>query len=357
MIAVEEYATQRMAMVPRYRAGVGAVLTEGKLSSNESPYGPSPRVRAALAGAVDHVGRYDGGAETALAVAAHLGVPREQVVLTNGSDELCFLIGTVFLVGRPSVVVVSDPSYAIDVTVSLIAGSEVRRVPLRNGAHDVDGLVAASAGAHVLWLPVPHNPTGCGLTQSEVESLLSRVGEDCLVVLDEAYRGFVPEGQRIDSIGLVQRHPNLVLQRTFSKDYGMAGLRSGFGVGSPAVIGALEAARGPFAVNAVALAATRAGLESEAWRRMTADAAARERERFEAFLDEQGIEYLPSQANFVAVRVPFERIRDALEREGLSVRPGEDLGLPGWCRISMGLPAPMARMRHVLRETIGRSRG
>lgn len=350
MSALEEYAASRMAAVPAYSPGAASADPTGKLSSNEAPFGPSPTVRRALGGIADSLNRYDGGQRALDAVARSVGVDASRVILTNGSDELCFLIATVFLAARDGVVVVSQPGYAIDATVSRIARSEIRTVPLRDGEHDLEALAAASVGAHVLWIPVPHNPTGVGVDPAAFERMLAAVPADCLVVLDEAYRGFQDEDARIDSLALLERFDNLLVQRTMSKDHGLAGLRVGFGLGRPRIIAALNAARGPFTVNAAALAATEADLENDDWRRMTVDLVRRERTRFESFLREEGIEYLPSQANFVAVRVPWGDISAALDREGLRVRPGEDLGMPGWCRISMGLPAPMARLRLVLRE-------
>lgn len=350
MTALEAYAAARMAGVPAYRAGADSASPTGKLSSNESPFGPSPAIRAAIAASIDAVNRYDNGRAVRDALAANLGLPGERLILTNGSDELCFLISTVFLARRDAVVVLSEPSYAIDVTVSVIAGAEVRRVPLVDGAHDLAALAAASEGAQLLWLPVPHNPTGRAVDPAELLELLAAVPDDCLVVLDEAYRGFVDEDALLDSIALLEAHPNLLVQRTLSKDHGLAGLRVGYGLGSAPLVAALEAARGPFTVNAAGLAAARATLDSEPWRRMAVSLVRRERDHLHTLLDELGIEHVRSQANFVTVRIPWPAVRDALGRHGLSVRAGEDLGLPGWCRISMGLPAPMARLRQVVRE-------
>lgn len=350
MSDLARYATERMVAVPAYTPGAPAPTPAGKLSSNESPFGPSPEARDAVVASIDSLGRYDGGEDVRASIAASTGVAPERLVLTNGSDELCYLIAQVFLARREAVVVLSDPTYAIDLTVSLLAGSEVRRVPLRDGGHDIPALAEASREAQLLWIPVPHNPTGRGIRPADFQELLDSVPESCLVVLDEAYRGFVDDEELIDSLALVDRHPNLLVQRTLSKDHGLAGLRVGYGFASEEIIAALHAARGPFTVNAAGLAAAAASLGSDRWRLMTVDLVRRERERLETLLDELGIDYLPSQANFVTVHVPWSAISPALEREQLRVRAGEDLGMPGWCRISMGLPAPMARMRKILRD-------
>jgi histidinol-phosphate aminotransferase len=325
-----------------------------KLSSNESPLGPAPAVRDALVGAVSSVQRYPDQAQALQALAGHLGVAPTQLLLTNGSDELCYLIAAAFL-GPGTVAVVGDPCYQIDATASLLSGATVHRVPLRDGAHDLEAMAKAAQDAAVVWLPTPHNPTGVAAEPSEVETLVEQVPADCLVVVDEAYRAFCDEGLRPMAPELVAAHPNMVFQRTLSKDWGLAGVRIGYGLGAPRVIDVLGRARPPFSVNSLALAAVGAAGASRPWRDMTVARVIEQRSLLEAELDRLGIEHFPSQANFVTARIDPDLVAAALAPSGLVVRDGRDLGLPGWVRISVGWAPAMAQLRAALARLASRS--
>ena len=351
--ALPTHARERLELLRSYRAGGAAENPAGKLSSNESPLGPAPQVRLAIAAAAHEVNRYPDarGLETAVGIAE--GVPSEQVILTNGSDELCYLIAALFM-GPGSVVVLSDPCYQIDELVTRLHRGEPRLIPIRpDGGHDLMGLARAASDAAIVWLPTPHNPTGVAVEPDELIRFLDAVPESCLVVLDEAYRTYVAPELRPSTVELVTRYPNLLAQRTFSKSYALAGMRVGYGFGNPEVIEALKQIKPPFNVGSVSLAAAQAALESIAWRDYTVDLVRRERERFERTLVMLGVEHFPSQANFVTVRFDdLDRVQTALVAAGLSVRDGADLGMPGWVRISMGAPAVMAQLRAILEEIV-----
>jgi histidinol-phosphate aminotransferase len=320
----------------------------GKLSSNEAPLGPSPAVRAAIAASLSAVNRYPEQGLVIDALARYVGVAADRLILTNGSDELCYLVATVLL-GPGRVAVVGEPCYQIDATASLLSGASVRRVPLRpDGGHDLEAMARASAGASVVWLPSPHNPTGVACDPAELGHFLAQVPEDCLVVLDEAYRAFSGTEVRPDVLGLLASHPNLLVQRTLSKDWALAGLRVGYGLASTALVDALTRARPPFSVNSLALAAIQAGAASEDWRAISVALVCRERARLERALGSLGVEYFPSQANFVTARLDLERLGPALAASGTVVRSGADLGIPGWVRISIGWPPQMAVLRATL---------
>lgn len=340
-------AATRLAAVPGYQPGAAAPSETGKLSSNESPLGASPRVIEALSEALHRVHRYPEEDTVRGKVAARVGVTDLNVVLTNGSDELCSLLATVF-VEPGDTVVSSDPAYGIDTKVSVLAGATLRLVPLHQGAHDLESLTAASVGARLLWLPSPHNPTGSAVSLTALDRLLDRIDPSCLVVLDEAYRAYLDPSQRPDAPALLARHPNLVVQRTFSKDQALAGLRLGYGVAAPPIVSLLSRVRAPFSVNALALVAAGAALEDRAWEQMAVAQVVAERERLQVFLDSLSVEYIPSQANFVTARIPHHLLAPHLAAEQLTVRPGESLGMPGWVRISIGTPQTMARLRRQL---------
>jgi histidinol-phosphate aminotransferase len=345
-------AEERLLGLPGYSPGrpsPGPVA--GKLSSNEAPLGPSPAVRSALAAHLGRAARYPDETRAVAAVAAEAGVEPSRVLLTNGSDELCYLIATVFL-GPGRVAVLGDPCYQIDAVASLLTGATLRRVPLRDGRHDIGAMAEAAVDAAVVWLPSPHNPTGAAARPGDLEALLDRVPEDCLVVLDEAYRAFLDPSWRPDVGALLAAHPNLIVQRTLSKDWALAGLRVGYGLGPPELMTALARVRPPFSVNAMALAATEAAAGTPEWRAMAVARVREERARLEAELTRLGVEYFPSQANFVTARLDPGLVAPALAASGLVVRSGEDLGLPGWVRISVGWAPRMAQLRGVLR-TLG----
>jgi histidinol-phosphate aminotransferase len=356
-------ALEKVADVPGYRQGRSArgAGAGGKLSSNESPFGPPPAVRVALSAATENLNRYPEETPVLDQLAQHLGVDVERLVLTNGSDELCYLLARLVLDDAPGepgarrqgFAVVGEPCYQIDATASTLAGAPIVRVPLVGGAHDLGAMArVAREGATLVWLPSPHNPTGVAVASEEFVAFLDEVPGDCLVVLDEAYGGFTQCDDPNATLKLSEGRPNLLVQRTFSKDWGLAGLRVGYAVGDATLIGALRRARPPFSVNALALAAVSAVLSCEEWRASVVDHVVKERTLLESTLEELGVAFFPSEANFVTCALSFPDLRDALTSEGLSVRDGADLGLPGWTRITVGWAPQMAALRDVLRHHV-----
>lgn len=343
-------AEARLRDIPAYQPGrPGPGPASGKLSSNESPFGPAPAVRAAMAAAASMAGHYPDEHRARAMLAARAGVPLSAILLTNGSDELCYLLASVFLApGR--VAVLGDPPYQIDATASLLAGATLNRVPLRGGAHDLDAMAAAARHAAVVWLPSPHNPTGTAMAPADLAAFLRQVPENCLVVLDEAYRAFADPAYQPDIGPLLAAHPNLVVQRTLSKDWALAGLRVGYALAAPALVEVLSRARPPFSVNSVALAAIEGSDRAVAWQAMTVARVREQRSLLANELGRLGVEYFPSQANFIAARLEAGLVGPPLAASGLAVRPGADLGLPGWVRISIGWAPQMAALRAVLRE-------
>ena len=338
-------------VVTPYRPGAVSDEPSGKLSSNESYLGPGPAVIAAIEAVAPDVHLYRTSDGLRDVIATRLGVDAGQVIVTNGSDEVCYLLGAA-LIERGDRVVLSDPPYRIDEIVSVLNGGDLAHVPIRDGAHDLEALAAASQDAKLVWLPTPHNPTGVALSPEQVEGFLAAVPGRCWVVIDEAYRAFLPREQRPDAVRLLARHPNLIVQRTLSKSAGLAGARVGFALGSPELVGSLERLRAPFNVNAVALAAALASLEHPAWGEYAVTQVRRRRQEFEAFLAELGVEFWPSQTNFVSLHPrSVEAAVAALGMRGISVRDGADLGLPGWIRVTIGSAPRMRLVRESLIET------
>ena len=355
MVGVATRAAERVAEVPVYRPGRPSPGPDaGKLSSNEAPLGPSPEIRAALSASVARVNRYPEQARAVDALAQYVGTSPDRLILTNGSDELCYLVATLLL-GPGRVAVIGEPCYQIDATASLVSGASLRRVPLQAGGHDLAAMARAAKGASVVWLPSPHNPTGVACDPAPLSAFLAAVPEDCLVVLDEAYRAFSDPGVRPDVASLLDRHPNLLVQRTLSKEWALAGLRISYGLASASLVAALARARPPFSVNVQALAAVEAGIASEAWRAMSVDRVRHERAVLEKSLGRLGVQYFPSQANFVTAKLDLELLGPALAQTGTVLRSGADLGIPGWARISIGWAPQMASLRRVLSCQLSRA--
>ena len=350
MTVLGEIAATRLEGVPSYRPGKSLPgSTMGKLSANESSLGAGPVIRAAIARVSDHVGKYPDESRMLGLLADELGVDPDNILLSNGSDEICFLVASVFL-GPGHVAVVGDPCYQIDATVSRIVGADVVRVPLIDGGHDLDAMAAECQQAQVVWLPSPHNPTGVALSPEGFGSFMARVPDTCLVVLDEAYRDYSDLQSRPDIAMLQAEHPNLIVQRTFSKSWAVAGLRLGYALGAADVVSALRRVRAPFSVNAAAIAAGEAAIAAPAWQDMAVARVQEGRRLLEAELTSLEIEFYPSQANFVTAHLDHALIAPRMAAEGISVRPGEDLGLPGWTRISIGWAPTMSTFRSVLRD-------
>jgi histidinol-phosphate aminotransferase len=231
-----------------------------------------------------------------------------------------------------------------------------RFVPLDAGAHDLEAMAGLAAEAAMVWLPSPHNPTGVSIAPHRLPTFLRELPPTCLVVLDEAYRSFVDPERRPDVGRLLAEHPNLVVQRTFSKEYGLAGLRIGYALASAEIVDALRAIRPPFSVNVAGIAAARVALTDRAWRDYTTGLVRRARDRLLALLTELEIEHFPSHANFVTLRAPRSaELLAAVDSVGLSVRDGADLGLAGWLRISVGAAPQMAVLHEALRRHVERA--
>jgi histidinol-phosphate aminotransferase len=354
MTALGLIASKRLAGVPTYHPGKASPgPATGKLSANESVLGPGPLVRRAIADAAEGVGGYPDEARLCRRLAQAIAIEESHILLSNGSDEICFLAATVFL-GPGRTAVVGDPCYAIDATVTMISGAELVRIALVEGGHNLEAMAAAAVDSQVVWLPSPHNPTGVAVTPSDLDAFLEQVPETCLVVLDEAYRDFADQNLQTDTKRLLERFPNLLIQRTLSKSWSMAGLRLGYALGTPDVVSALRRVRAPFSVNAVALAAGNAALDEPAWQEMTISRAREGRTVLEEVFTRLGVEYYPSQTNFVTAKVPYDLIAPALASLGISVRAGEDLGMPGWTRFTIGWAPTMTALRETLRDVLDR---
>ena len=322
-----------------YRAGKTVSAPDGrsfKLSSNESPFGPLPTVVKVIAEAAGQVNRYpdNGSAEVTEAIAAHFGVPASHVAVGCGSVGLAQqLLETV---GEPGAeVLYAWRSFESYPTLSDLASATSVRVPLRDEAHDLAAMAdAITDQTRLIFVCNPNNPTGTVVHRAELEEFLGRVPGDCLVVLDEAYTEYVRGADVPDGLRLYRDRPNTAVLRTFSKAYGLAGLRVGFMVAHEPVAAAVRKAKLPFTVNALAQAAAIASLEAEPELLERVEAVVKERDRVRGELLGQGWTVPPTEANFVWLRLGEDTadFAAACEREGVSVRPQ---GADG-ARVSIG---------------------
>lgn len=340
-------------------AGCGGLL---ELGSNENAYGPSPAVAEAMQAVLPALHRYPDPAGKALkaAIARRHGVREEQILLGNGSHELLMQLAQVFS-GPGEDIVASRYCFAVYPIAAQAAGArlvlaeafgEHADMPL---GHDLDALAAAITPAtKLLFFANPNNPTGTWFSSAQLAGFLARVPPEVLVVADEAYIEYVTDPELASAMALRARFPNLAVARTFSKAYGLAGLRAGYLVADATVVQAMEPVRESFNLNAMALAAAEAALADAVHLESVRARNAAERARLAQALTNLGLTVLPSQTNFLLVRFGPDTaaIEQALFARGVILRPMAGYGLGGYLRITVATPAENDRLLVTLREVL-----
>lgn len=312
-----------------------------KLASNENPFGCPPKAKEAIVREMENINIYPDGAsqELAAALSAHLGVGTNQLIFGAGSDDVILMIARAFLSAGDETVMASHtfPQYRHNAAVE---GATVIEVPLIDGKHDLPGMLAKTGPrTKVVWICNPNNPTGTIVTHDEVESFLRGIGPDVLVVLDEAYCEYITDAQYPDGLQLLKAYPNLVLLRTFSKIYGLASLRIGYGIGHPDVIRSINQVREPFNTSRFAQAAAVAALGDTGF---IEECRERNREGL-AYLNGEierlGLKAFPAYGNFIMIDTgkPAEQVFNGLLRRGIIVRGGHKLDFPTMIRVTVGI--------------------
>lgn len=310
-----------------------------KVASNENPFGPSPLAQAALQQAISKVNLYPDGNAFYLKqkLAAKLGVEPANLVLGNGSNEIIEFVAHALL-GPGTNIVVSQYCFAIYPIVAKMSGADVVTVPARNFGHDLPAMLRAiTERARIVFVANPNNPTGTLAPREDVVKFVNEVPDDVLLVMDEAYIEFLDDP--VDLVPLIRLgvRKNLVLMRTFSKIYGLAGLRIGYGIADAELISALEKIRQPFNANLLAQTAALAALDDEEHVRKTRLNNFAGLEFFDKTFRELKLEYVPSSANFILVRVgQGQKVFEAMQKLGVITRPMGGYQLPEWLRISVG---------------------
>jgi histidinol-phosphate aminotransferase len=311
-----------------------------RLSANESPLGPSPRVVAAIREEAARVHLYPDGSALALrqALGTRLGVAPEQVLVANGADELLALVATAAFEAGDEIVIPS-PAFEPYTTVSVLAGATVRESPLASYDTDLDDIGRRiGPRTKAVMLCSPHNPATTIVRRAPLTALLDALGEEGpLVVLDEAYADFCDDPEYPRGVDLLARYPRLVVLRTFSKIAGLAGLRVGYAIASAESIDRLHRVRAPYNVNRLGQVAALAALEDESHLARTRALVLEERAFLSTELARRGYRFPTSQANFLLLRVGDAAATHArLLRAGLLVRDGAGIGFPGHLRIAIG---------------------
>ena len=326
-----------------------------KLASNENPLGPSPRALAAAQDALHDMALYPDGAGFALKakLSEKLGVAQNQIVLGNGSNDVLDMAAQAFLSPGTSSVH-AQHAFAVYPIATQTVGAQSIVVPARNYGHDLAAMRdAIRDGTRVLWIANPNNPTGTFLPWAEIEDFLETVPQRVLVVLDEAYGEYLPPAERCDTAAWLARFPNLLISRTFSKAYGLAGLRVGYGLGHPDVIDLLNRVRHPFNVNLPGLAAAEAALDDSEFLARTYALNTAGMAQLVNGLTELGIDVVLSKGNFLLAKVgDAVRINAELLKRGVIVRPVANYGLPEFLRVSVGLAGQNARFLEALRACL-----
>ncbi len=328
-----------------------------KLASNENPLGCSELAKAAMGRELKDAARYPdgGGFELRRALAAKHGVDPRCVTLGNGSNDVLDMIARVFLhPGAESLF--SQHAFAVYPISSQAVGATLRVAPARNYGHDLDAMLAlVGDDTRVVWVANPNNPTGTWLGAAALEAFVAELPPTTIVVVDEAYVEYVDEADYPDATGWLERYPNLVVTRTFSKAYGLASLRVGYGLSHPDVADLLNRVRQPFNVNSMALAAAAAALEDQAFIEASIAVNRAGMAQLNGGFRALGLDFIPSVGNFVTVDVgrPVGEVDKALLREGCIARPVANYGLPTHLRVTVGLEEENARLLAALGKVLG----
>ncbi len=313
-----------------------------KLASNENPFGFPESAKQAIQKQLDSLTRYPdaNGFELKQTIAKKFDLQPNQITLGNGSNDLLELFAHTFA-SEGDEIIYSQYAFIVYPLVTKAINAVAKEIPAKNWGHNLNAfLTALSDKTKLIFIANPNNPTGNFLTEQEIDAFLAKVPENVIVVLDEAYTEFTLPSERVDSFGLLKKYQNLIVSRSLSKAYGLAGLRIGYAVSNPEIADLLNRVRQPFNCNSLALASAIAVMNDETFITKVAENNRTEMARYEVFCQKHQLEYIPSKGNFITInfKQPAEPIYNALLCEGVIVRPIAGYGMPNHLRISIGLP-------------------
>jgi histidinol-phosphate aminotransferase len=326
-----------------------------KMASNENPLGPSPAALSAMGQVLHQLHLYPDGSAFCLKqkLAQKLGLGPEHLILGNGSNEIIEFVGHALM--RPGTdVVVSQYCFAVYPIVTHLFGANLIVVPAVHYGHDLPAMLkAVTPETKVLFVANPNNPTGTLAPRGDVIQIVAEVPDDLLLVMDEAYIDFLEEPVDLLPLIRAKSNPNLLLMRTFSKIFGLAGLRLGYGIGHPELIAALEKVRQPFNINSIAQAGALAALDDQGHLARTRANNTLGLESLQDAFRSLGLEFVPSHANFVLVRVgDGQRVFEEMQKLGVITRPMAGYQLPEWIRVTVGTPDQNARCIAALKKIL-----
>jgi histidinol-phosphate aminotransferase len=346
---------QALTSIKPYQAGrlsPGAI----KLASNENPLGPSPKAIERITAHLPSISLYPDPTcvELREKLAPRLGVDPEQIIVGNGSDELLVFIAGAYVEPGMSTLT-ADTTFSEYTFATTLFGGTTRYAPMQDGRFDLSAMAEMiDESTAVAFICNPNNPTGTYITRSELAEFLRAVPDHVLVVVDEAYNEYAEAEDYTHAAELVDSYPNLLVLRTFSKIYGLAGLRIGYGVASGKIVSDLRLTKEPFNVNSVAQAAAIGALDDEGFLAHSRATNAAGKELLYRSLDELGIHYYPTQANFICMHLrkdSMDVFRTLMDR-GITIRPLASFGLDEWIRLTIGTDEQnrffLARLREVL---------
>ncbi len=361
---MKQIAKQRIFDVEPYRPGkpIDEVKRELKLkkviklASNENPYGPSPKVLKAMVMEAKLVNRYpDGGCfYLRQALVKYLGVNGENLIFGNGSDEIIVMAIRAFVTPGDEVVI-AKPSFLIYDIASRIEGAVIKAVALKDFNYDLNGMRdVVTQKTKIIFIGNPDNPAGTFVNETQLVSFLKSIRSDVLVFIDEAYFEFVDEKSYPDTIKLLKTYKNIVVTRTFSKLYGLAGLRLGYGIADKEIIDILNRLREPFNVNSIAQAAAVACLQDKAYYRRIGREVSAERKKLYQQLKKMNLGYSQTVTNFILVDVKkgSTEVCNALLKKGVIVRDMAFWGLKNYLRVSIGTPSENAHFITALKAVL-----
>lgn len=361
---MKHLAKKRIFEVEPYRPGkpIDEVKRELKLSkvvklaSNENPYGPSPSVLKAMVKEAKSVNRYpDGGCfYLRQALAKHLSVDPNNLIFGNGSDEIIVMAIRAFA-GEGEEVLIAKPSFLIYEIAARLEGAVIKEVPLKKFRYDLNAMRdAVTAKTKIIFIGNPDNPAGTFVTENELVTFIKSVRSDILIFIDEAYFEFVSDKSYPDSVKLMKAYKNLIVTRTFSKIYGLAGLRVGYGIADTEIIDIINRLREPFNVNSIAQAAAVACLKDKVYYRRIGREVVSERNKLYRELKKMGLEYSETSTNFILVDVKRDStaVSAQLLKKGVIVRDMAFWGLKNYLRVSIGAPSENAEFIKALKSIL-----
>ncbi len=327
-----------------------------KLASNENPLGFSPKAKEAMEHAINSINLYpDGNAfELKQALSEYLGIAQNQITIGNGSNDLLEIIARSFA-DHSSDIIYSQHAFAVYYIVTQALGAKHVMTPAKEWGHDLTAMAdAITDKTKIIFIANPNNPTGTYLPENEIKAFLDTVPENIIVVLDEAYHEYIDKSDYDSALQWVNEYSNLIVTRTFSKAYGLAGLRIGYSVSHPAVSDVLNRIRQPFNANSLALAAAQASLNDEQFIKDTVALNNLGMKQMTDAFKRLGLSYIPSVGNFVAVDVKSNgsEVYEALLHDGVIVRPVGPYQMPHHLRVSIGTEAQNQKFIQALEKVL-----